>query len=179
MKKYLIILIFLLFSCQQTTQEKPSYRQDFTPQEVKVMHAARKIIDGAYYGTFITLNNKEQPKARIMEPFKPDEHFVIYLATTPKSRKVSEIKNNPTATLHYFDKTRVGYVSLMGKAFIENDTAVKHKLWKAGWERFYKNQNNDYLIIKFIPKYLELISIPEGFTGDKETWEPSRVSLVK
>lgn len=179
MKKYLSLVVIFLLSCQNPVSNQSNYRNDFNPEEVKIMQAARNIIEGAYYGSLISLDKNMQPKARIMEPFKPDEHFVIYLATTPKSRKVLEIKNNPKTTLHYFDKERVGYVSLMGKAFIENDTVVKHKLWKAGWERFYKNQDDDYVIIKFVPNYLELISIPEGFTGNEETWKPSKVSLVK
>jgi general stress protein 26 len=114
-----------------------------------------------------------------MEPFLPDNKFIIYLATNPLSRKVKEIKNNHRATLHYFDKNSVGYVSLMGKITIETNDSIKKSLWKAGWERFYKNQDDDYMLLKFTPDYLEVISITEGLTGDKKTWKPSRVNLYK
>jgi len=180
MKRILFLAsLFLWSACQVKQPSQKTYRSDFTPAEQKVLQAARKIIDSAYYGTFITMNQNGQPKARIMEPFKPGKHFEIYLATNPRSRKVQEIKHNPVATLHYFDKLRVSYVSLYGKARIVDDDSLKKKLWKAGWERFYKNRGDDYMLIKFEPDYLEVISIPEGLTGDDRTWMPSGVELKK
>jgi len=172
--------LFLSLSCAKPdTFKNKKYRSDFSSDEQKILKAARTIIDSAYYGTFISLDTYGQPKARIMEPFKPGQHFEIYLATNPRSRKVKEIKNNPVASMHYFDKLRVGYVSLYGKAYLVNDDSLKQKLWKAGWERFYKNRDDDYMLIRFEPDYLEVISIPEGLTGDDQTWMPSRVDLKK
>ena len=146
-------------------------------QEQKILQSARKIIDSAYFGTFITQDKNGDAKARIMEPFAPDKDFTIYLATNPKSRKVQEIKQNPEATLHYFDRKNIGYVSLYGKASIVSDDSIKKALWKKGWERFYKNRDKDYMLIEFKPRYLELISIPDGYTGDDKTWMPARVDF--
>ncbi|GEM_PF-433984 len=174
---FYLLLLFGLFSCNPKQEKQQTIRTDFTKKEQDILSAARRIIDSAYYGTLITLDQDNQPKARVMEPFRPNKDFTIWLATTPRSRKVQEIRNNPIATMHYFDKNRIGYVSLMGKAFIIDDDKIKSQKWKAGWDRFYKNQKDDYLLIKFIPKTLELISIPEGFVGDKKTWMPHQVKF--
>lgn len=177
--KNLVFLIVLLFTvgCKQKVAINPSPRTDFSQEEKAIMKAARDIIKQCYFGTLITLDETGQPRARIMEPFEPNEHFEIWLATNPKSRKVTQIKYNPAATMYYFDKMNMGYVSLMGSAYLVNDNAIKNEKWKDGWERFYKNREKDYLLIHFIPKTLELISIPNGFTGDSINWKPHLVKL--
>ncbi len=186
MKKLLLLLLLLIISAVYIIKQKEAskiqpinYKNQFSTTEKKVLQAARTIIDSAYYGSFVTLDKNNQPKIRVMEPFKPDKHFVIYLATNPRSRKVQEIKNNSTSSLHYFDKKRVGYVSLYGQSEIVHNDSIKKALWKAGWERFYKNQGDDYMLIRFTPNYLEVISIPEGLTGDEKTWLPSQVKLTE
>ena len=182
MKVFLNLFLFasFLFSCSKTSGDSNTkFRQDFTEYEKKVMDSARKIIDDCYYGTLITVDKTGQPKARVMEPFAPEDDFVIWLATNPRSRKTKELQNNPKATMHYFSKRLMAYVSLMGEATLVNDRAMKQKYWKPGWEKFYSNKDKDYMLIKFVPRVLELINIPEGLTGDKETWKPEQVTLRK
>ncbi len=172
-------LFFLPFfyTCSTTTIDKSKLRKDFTDEEMKIIDLSKEIINNCYYGTFITINKSGQPKARVMEPFEPDENMEIWMATNPKSRKVNEIKNNSKATLHYFDKNNMGYVSFYGNAYIVNNEKIKTAKWKKGWERFYKNQKEDYLLIRFVPDSLELISISKGYTGNKNTWKPGGVVL--
>jgi general stress protein 26 len=181
MKRFYLILVWLLVAGCQTSETKKEQvlKNEFTAQEQKILQTARQIIDSAYYGTLITFDASGDAKARVMEPFSPENNFVIYLATNPKSRKVNEIKQNNKATLHYFDKPSMGYVSLYRTVELVNDKKTKQHYWKKGWERFYKDQDKNYLLIRFTPKYLEMISITKGFTGDKETWMPSRVDFIK
>ena len=177
--KYLFPLLFL-FSCTPTkTKHKTeqTVRTNFSDEQQKIIQQARAIIKNCYFGTFITIDKNGQPRARVMEPFAPDENFVIWLATNPKTRKVKQLQNNPKATMHYFDKANLGYVSLMGKATLVNDEATKASKFKNGWDKFYPNQKEDYLLIKFVPEALELISIPNGFTGDELDWKPHRIEL--
>jgi len=181
MKKLLLFLflliLFAVYFINRNENNKSILKKTFTTAEQKTLQAARTIIDSAYFGSFVTLDKNNQPKIRVMEPFEPNDSFVIYLATNPRSRKVQEIKNNPISSLHYFDKKRVGYVSLYGKSELVNNDSIKKALWKAGWERFYKNQGDDYMLIRFTPDYLEVISIPAGITGDDKTWHPAKVVL--
>lgn len=171
-----LLLLLFIFSCSGIEIDKV-FRNDFSNEEQKIISQSKEIIKNTYFGTFITIDKNGQPRARVMEPFAPDENFIIWLATNPKSRKVSQIKNNPKTTLHYFDKSNLGYVSLMGKATLVNDEATKATKFKDGWDKFYPNQKEDYLLIKFVPEMLELISIPNGFTGDSLDWKPHRVEL--
>ena len=176
MKQILLILLVVnIFACAKDHPTIRKKRTDFSKEEQKIMEVARDIIKNAYYATFITIDKEGQPRARIMEPFAPEDDFEIWLATNPRSRKVTQIKDNPRVTIHYFDKNELGYVSLMGTAQIVNDNETKANRWKDGWEKFYVNQKDDYMLIRFIPERLELIDIVQGFTGDEQTWRPHLV----
>ena len=174
-KTIFISFLVMLISCNQTKQQASSKTKIFNQQELALLAIARKIIDSAYFATVITINNKGEAKARIMEPFKPEKDFSIYLATNPKTRKLKEIKENNTMTLHYFDRNNPGYVTLIGKAEIINDSITKAKYFKKGWEAFYANRTNAYALLKFTPKQLELISIRDKKTGSKTDWRPEIV----
>jgi len=179
MQKYISCFLFgiLLFSCHLREEMPKEFRNNFNTEEQKIIDLSKDIIEDSYYGTFITIDKQGQPRARIMEPFAPDENFIIWLATNPNSRKVDQLKANSSATMHYFDKNSMSYVSLMGQAILVNDEEIKATKWRDGWERFYKNQTDDYLLIQFTPKTLELISVLNHFTGDTLTWKPHLVAL--
>lgn len=177
MKKTIVFLLLLVLLVSCGVEDDKQISHNFSKEEIKILDISRKIMADCYFGTLITIDQNGQPRARVMEPFAPEKDFTIWLATNPKSRKVAQIKQNPKTTMHYFDKNNRGYVSLMGKAFIVNDKAIKSEKWKDGWEKFYKNKEEAYLLIKFIPEYVELISFPNAYNGDENTWQPHRVSL--
>lgn len=180
MFRFLILISTVFFlNCTTNLSQNSSYRDDFSVTEQKIIINAKIQIENTYYTTLITVDEKGQPRARVMETFEPEKDFVIWMGTNPKSRKVQQIKKNSKATMHFFDRSKMGYVSLMGNAFIVNDNEIKSQKWKKAWEQFYKNQTDDYMLIKFIPETLELIGMVDGFTGDSLTWAPHKVVLRK
>ncbi|MCV6630456.1 MAG: pyridoxamine 5'-phosphate oxidase family protein [Flavobacteriaceae bacterium] len=177
MKKIILCLLACwLLSCSSAEKKKEEIRS-FSEAETAVLKEAKSLMQSAYYCSLITLDKDGLAQARVVEPFPMQEDFVIWIATNPKSRKVVQIKNNPNATLHYFDKNKLGYVSLYGKAYLVNDAATKQEIWKAGWEKFYPNRETDYLLIRFEVDYLDMISALNGFAGDKTTWKPHQLVL--
>lgn len=175
MVRNLLFVLILFSACANGDRNEivgQKVGQQVADKDTLVMNAAREIIQNAYYTTLITLDEQGQPRARIMEPFAPEENWEIWLATNPKSRKVNQIENNQTVTLHYFDKPNLGYVSLMGKAFLIHDNKKKEQYWKEDWNAFYSNRTDAYLLIKFVPQTMEVISTKHGINGDEITWEP-------
>lgn len=172
-----IIIILLTQSCQNNTKEISTKTKIFNSRELAIINSARKLIDSVYFATVITINAQGEAKARIMEPFKPEANFDILLATNPKTRKIQELIQNNNMTLHYFEKNNPGYVTLIGKAKIVTDSITKSKYFKKGWEAFYANRTDAYTLIKFIPNRLEMISIRDGLTGDKENWKPTIIDF--
>jgi general stress protein 26 len=142
---------------------------------IKVMEAAREIMNASATCALVTLDENGKPRVRTMDPFPPEEDFTIWLATNPKSRKVDELKKNASVALHYTDKNENGYVTVYGTARLIHDQKEKDKRWKDEWKNFYGNRSTEYLLIRIIPERLEVINYKRGITGDPVTWQPAVV----
>lgn len=155
-------------------------QEEITRRDTLVESAALEIIANAYYCNLITVNEDGVASSRIMEPFPPEKNWEIWMATNPRSRKVTQIEKNNQVTLHYFDQPNLGYVSLMGKAYLVHENDKKEQYWKEEWNAFYANRTDAYLLIKFVPERIEVVSVKHGLNGDSETWEPanSRVGEI-
>lgn len=137
----------------------------------KLIIAAREIINASRTCALITLDDEFVPMVRIMDPFPPESDFTVWFGTKSQSRKVNQIKNNPTVTLYYQDSDASGYVVIHGDAQIVDDQKEKEKRWKDEWKAFYPNDKEGYLLIKVSPKWMEVLSDPRGIVGDPGTWQ--------
>lgn len=148
--------------------------QKAPPTREAVLTAARSIIGKARFGTLVTLGEKGEPHARVVDPFTPDSAFTIWVATNRETRKVKEIKADPRVVLLWFEPGNPGYVSLSGHAELVSDRAEKEKYWKAEWRNLYKDRNrgDDYLLVRIKPTHMEVVSYADGLLGDPETWKP-------
>jgi general stress protein 26 len=171
----LIMLSFLLFPLLGHCQ--PKALSDSTNN--KIFTAAREIVLAAGTCTLISVDADGVARARAMDAFLPDEAFIVWFGTNPKSRKVGQIQGNPMVSLYYFDKATASYVLLHGKAQIVDNTTEKEKYWKKEWEAFYPNYPDGYLLIKVIPLWMEVVSESRGIIGDPVTWQPAVVSFDK
>jgi general stress protein 26 len=155
------------------TPDSKSQRQDGNHDQI--LAAARDVIQSVGKCALITIDENGQPQARTMDPFLPEDDFTIWLATNPKSRKVSHIKNNSSVTLYYADKNDNGYVSVYGVAELVTDQQEKDKRWKEEWKKFYPDRSGSYLLIKVIPSRIEVINYSRDLNGNSETWQPAVV----
>ena len=142
--------------------------------DAEVLSLARQTIKQVRYGALITVDQNGQPRSRIVDPFAPDENFVIFVATRPNTRKVAQLRQHNQATLFYFDPEGRNYVSIMGRADLIDDVDTKKKLRReVDSDRIYPNFPEDYLLIRITPLWLE--GLLPGYRGDKETWQPVKV----
>jgi general stress protein 26 len=162
-----LFTLLLFFIC--CSQNKESNLNGGSPD---LIQTAREIIASTKTCALTSLGLDGYPKIRTMGPFPPEDDMTIWFATNPKSRKVIEIKNNEKVGLHYADKDDSGYVSLYGNAEIINDPEEKAKRWKDEWIAFYPDREESYILIKFTPNRLELISESRNLLGDAVTWTP-------
>lgn len=168
---YLISLIFLSISFTSLGQHL-----DFNDaSSMKLTSAAREIMISAGTCALITLDEEGRPRVRTMDPFAPESDFTVWFGTNSKSRKVSQIENDPRVTLYYLDGDASGYVMIHGTAELVNDPLEKEKRWKDAWEAFYKDKTEEYLLIKVSPVWMEVSSTTRGIYGDTITWEPPSI----
>ena len=144
-----------------------------------LISAARETMNTARYCALITTNPRGGVDARTMDAFAPDEKMTVWLATNPRSRKVTDIRRNAWVTLYYFDRENQAYVTIQGTARLVNDPAEKARHWKPEWSAFYPNRDRDYLLIKVVPTRLEVVDTKKGIVGDSKSWRPPTVLFPK
>jgi general stress protein 26 len=149
-------------------------QQKAPPTRDEILVTARSIIQKARFATFVTVGDKGEPQARIVDPFAPDSSFTVWVATNPLTRKVSQIRRDARVTLLWFDPGNFGYVSLDGRAILMSEAAEKEKHWKEEWSGLYRDRNHGdgYLLIRVTPVHMELVSYANGMIGDPKTWRP-------
>jgi general stress protein 26 len=149
------------------------------PDRAAILDAARDVMQKSGYCALITIGEKGDPQARIVDPFPPEADMTVWIATKPVTRKVAQIKKDSRVTLLYFHRDGMGYVTLLGKAELVTEPAEKAKHWKEEWSAFYDNKNrgDDYLLIRVKPAHLEIVSYAHGLTGDPKTWKPITLDL--
>ena len=132
--------------------------------------AAKELMEAAKYCALITLDSTGHPQVRTMDPFSPGEGMLVWMGTNNSSRKVGEIQNDPRVTLYYEAPEGSGYVVIKGKAQLTDDPESIEKYWKDEWDEFYPDRNSTYMLIKVVPKKLEIISYKHGIVGSSKTW---------
>ena len=162
--KFKILIIFALYPLFSIASD----------DDGKLLELARKAMADAKYCALITNDSESQPRARTVDPFPPDADFNVWIATRPVTRKVGQIKANDKVTLYYWHAESSSYVTLMGRAELVDDNAIKQKMRReADSDRFYPNFPDDYLLIKVSPLWIEAM-VP-GYRGDRQTWRASEV----
>jgi general stress protein 26 len=128
----------------------------------------------ARYAFLVTIGADGRAESRIVDPFAPEADWTIWVGTNPVSRKVGQIRANPRVTLSYWDAGSMGFVTVLGDATLVDDPAEKAKHWKPEWKQFYADENRgaDYLLIRFVPLRLEMVSYADGLVNDPQTWRP-------
>jgi PPOX class probable F420-dependent enzyme len=155
------------------TSGASAQRQTSTPpSRAAVIAAATDVMQKARFCTLVTLGDDGSPQARVVDAFAPDSDMTVWIATNPQTRKVGQIRHDARVTLLYFDATRMGYVTVVGRAALVSDSAEKSSHWKEEWAGYYSNRNHgdDYLLIRVTPLRLEMVSPANGMAG--EPWHP-------
>jgi len=142
-----------------------------------IKKAAMEIINSSQLCVLISTGTDGYPNARMMDPFPPDKEWVIWMGTNLKSRKVEEIRKNGKISVYYEADKADGYVILKGKGYIVDDAKKKSKYFKNGWEQFYPGNRDGFILIKFVPERLEIVSYKNQLLGDILTWEPPAITF--
>ncbi len=149
------------------------------PDRAAIMRAAREIITSSRYCTFVTVDADGQPQARTVGPFPAEDDLTVWLATKRASRKVTQLRHNPRATLSCFDPATMDQVQVLGKAEIVESPAERAKRWKPAWKGMYQDENrgDDYLLLRLKPARIEVASASRRLPNDPVTWKPVVLDL--
>ena len=172
-----MLLIELILAAGCVVQRQAA--QPVAPPRARVIAAAKDVMKASRYATLVTIGDKGQPQARIVDPAAPAPEMTIWIATNALTRKVTEIRHDPRVTLLYFNSAGGEYVTVIGTATLVSDSAEKVRHWKPDWAPFYKRgpTGEDYLLIRVRPMRLEVVSPGRGMVSDPKTWSPVVVDI--
>jgi general stress protein 26 len=92
------------------------------------------------------------PWTRAMLPFREKEWIeTFYFTTNTSSNKVRHFRNNPKASLYFFDKLRFKGLMILWEAEVLTDVESKKRIWREWDEMFYSKwvTDEDYAVVKF------------------------------
>ena len=140
------------------------------PGRDSIIAAAREIIGAQKYCALITIDSSGHPRARTVNPFPPDSDMVVWFATSTRTGKVREIKNDSCVCLYYADHAQAsGYVSIVGKAILVTDMAEKIKRKRAYWDQAFPDWNL-LVLVKVVPERMDVLNYKRGMLNDPVTW---------
>lgn len=140
-----------------------------------VLTAANEIIKETVYCALVTIDSTGQPDIRTMNPFPPSGDWITWFATSRNSDKVREIRYNPKVCVYYADhSTAKGYVNITGTAEVIDDKALLIQKKRAYWDNIPGWQDN-FVLIKIVPKCIEVINYKHGLNNDPRTFKAPSV----
>lgn len=179
LKRFRHVLVLASLACLVLPVNAQRTSPDALADRPSVIRAAREVMQKARYCAFVTLGEDGQPQARVVDPLGPDDDMTVWVGTNPKTRKVAQVGKDSRVTLFYFDAAAPAYVTLIGTAVVSSDPAEKAKHWKNEWSPFYKDQHrgSDFVLLKFKPRRLEIVSQNHGLLNAPVTWRPVTIEF--
>jgi general stress protein 26 len=142
-----------------------------------IILAAREIIKETTYCALVTIDSTGQPQIRTMNPFPANDELITWFATSRTSRKVREIKSNPKVCVYYANHIAArGYVSITGTAEVIDNKELLTKMKRDYWNGIPDWQNK-FVLIKVIPKTLEVINYKHGLNNDPNTFRAPSIEF--
>jgi general stress protein 26 len=139
--------------------------------------AAREIMVETNYCALVTIDSAGQPQIRTMNPFPPNDELITWFATSRTSRKVREIKSNPKVCVYYANHiSAMGYVNITGTAEVIDDKELLLIMKRDYWNTIPDWQNK-FVLIKVMPKTLEVINYKHGLNNDPNTFRAPTIVL--
>jgi len=171
---FLIITILIAaVTLECLSQEK---QPNLTKQD-SIIAAAREIIGMQTYCALVTIDSWGKPQIRTMNPFPPENDMTVWIATSSRSKKVKEIRNNPNVCLYYSDHAKaVGYTAIKGKAILVDDMQEKIKRKREYWNQAFPDFNY-LMLIKVVPEEIEVINYKYGMVNDPATFKAPFIEL--
>ncbi|MEW5854034.1 MAG: pyridoxamine 5'-phosphate oxidase family protein [Myxococcota bacterium] len=131
--------------------------RDLSTHPRAVLAAARSTMQRKPYCLLVT-TSPEGAHARVLQPFPPDEELRVWLGTSPRSRKVAELRADPRATLVYEDDRRGACVALSGDVEVVEDVGARRAHFMRSWWAFFPEgpEGDDFVLLRFEPRRLEV-----------------------
>ena len=103
---------------------------DATKHAEYVVELAKKLADGTRPGILATVDEHGMPHLRWMATLSLHDFPILYTITSPSSRKIQHIANNPHVSWMFSNEEMNVVVNIRGKARITEDLCKMQRVWK-------------------------------------------------
>lgn len=116
-----------------------------------------------------SITNNGYPRPIPMKVISVDEDNNIWFATSLKSDKVGEFKENPRAGIACNNEQMA--VSLQGKVHIIADEKNKKLMWNDSMKIYFPDGagSKDYCLLKFVPEMMRVVTVDKIHKYDIKT----------
>ncbi len=146
----------------------------------RVLIAAKQTMEAAGVNCLLTtLDTSGCPRARIMAAVDAGPDMSLWFVTNPATRKVEQIRKDRRAMVAWYDAKGQGYLTLNGEISFVDDPNEKQHHWREEMRVFFPGgpDTKDFMVLKFVPSHLELLSFSLGIATTPFAWRP--VVLVR
>ena len=112
------------------SESPKSPTKEATKHAEYVIDLAKKLADGQRPGILATVDENGMPHLRWMATLSLHDWPLLYTITSPASRKVQHIQNNPNVSWMFSNDEMNVIVNIRGKARIANDVGKMQHVWK-------------------------------------------------
>jgi general stress protein 26 len=176
MKNVFVFFVFSIFVSTSSSYYSELNGQSSVNRDTIIL-AAHEIINETTYCGLVTIDSLGQPQIRTMNPFPVKDDFVIWFATSRTSRKVREIKNNPKVCVYFANHFNAkGYVNINGSASVIDNRELLIQMKRDYWNGIQGWQDK-FVLIKIIPKSIEIINYKHGLNNDPNTFKAPIISF--
>ena len=153
---------------------------------VELLNLAVGLLRANAYGFLITTGDG-QPRARLVQPVHVDDAATVSVGTSPRSRKVSDLRGVADAAFAVEDRDRFAYVTVSGTCSIIDDEAVRRERWTDGLAPFFPGgpTGDDFVIVELCARRIEIMDFtqrvhpdPYGLVPAVITWDGSWRSVT-
>jgi len=140
---------------------------------------------GQSFGFLSTLD-RDQPHTRLVQNLATDDDGTTWIGTSPRSRKVAEVRDRPEVTYAAADHEAVACVTLQARARVIDDVRRRVALWRDELGAFFPDgpEGDDFVLLAMRPHRIEQMNfarqvhptpfglVPAVIVRDGDGWRP-------
>ncbi|CAJ63469.1 MULTISPECIES: pyridoxamine 5'-phosphate oxidase family protein [Frankia] len=137
----------------------------------EALAAARALLRSNAYGFLATLGSHGvAPHVRLVQHLAVTDDLVVWIGTSPRSRKVADIAANPDIQVIYAveDRAAFAYLSVAATVSVVDDERERAAKWEDGLAAFFPAGplGDDFVLLRLDPLRLELMDFTRRLHPD-------------
>jgi general stress protein 26 len=134
----------------------------------RLLRLARETVDAVPTCLAITIDGNGDANARAINTSKLTDEWTLRFLTDRRTRKVGEIARRGRMTLVYYHQAGGAYVTLVGRAQINEDVAVKQEAWRPESFKWHPGGPTDpnVVLVEFVAERIETWNTPGQIVPD-------------